>query len=404
MKTRFSFNYLYLSLAGLSLCLGSGCGDKKNSTLPEAHAHAEHTHNHLADLVHLSPAQKQFAGIVLNVPEQRNLSGEIKVTGMAHAEPNHHATVHALMQGVVSKIFVKPGAFVQAGTLLATLKHQEIIQLQQDYLVAQSKIIFLEQEFKRQESLQADNVGYLRKLQQAQAELATERATLSALKARLELLKIPIPAADNPQFVNEIPIIAPINGVLKDLKINVGAFIRPEQPLFEIINADELHLELQVFEQYVNQLEVGMPLWITVAGKKDAERFQAKIITIGQMIDEKSRTLSIHAHFTGNEPVKQTLLPGMYLVGGIPVKGLKQMVVPDAAVVRNQNRTFVFTDTPTPDTYQLLEVRTGVSADGYTEIMPARELKADEKIVFTGAYFLLAEMRKGEGAEDGHGH
>ncbi len=52
-------------------------------------------------------------------------------------------------------------------------------------------------------------------------------------------------------------------------------------------------------------------------------------------------------------------------------------------------------------TFKKIEVNTGATDIGFTEVVPAQWLPKNPEIVIKGAYYLQAEMKKGEG---GHGH
>lgn len=382
--------------------IGAGCGKQGTESLPavkaEQHSHA---HEPAEKFVHLAPAQLLHAGLKLGLPEERAVEGRINVTGVARAEPNSRASVHPPIHGYIDKIHVIPGSFARAGTALATLKHPAIIQLQEDYLKTNSRLKFLGQEKQRQKDLQQDNVGYLRKLQQAEADYQTAQTELGALKARMEFLHLAPPTNENAKLVSEVSILAPIDGTVEVININVGAYVTEDKQLFEMVNGRDLHLDLQVFEQDVERVAVGQAVEVGVAGKP--ARYPARIIAVGRQIDEQSRTLSVHAHLI-NDNSALTLKPGMYLAGGIEAAAVKRPVVPEEAVVQNANRAYIFVTKNEKDRFEMLEVQTGAAADGYVQITPFRALKSDEKVVLSGAYYLLAEMRKGEGDESGHAH
>lgn len=379
-----------------------GCGKQNSTSLPAVKAEQhDHAHEPAEKFIHLSPQQIQYAGLKLGLPEERAVEGKINVTGMARAEPNSRASVHAPILGYIEKIHVIPGTFVRAGSALAALKHPAIIQLQEDYLKTNSRLKFLSQEKQRQKDLQQDNVGYLRKLQQSESDYQTAVAELGALKARMEFLHLAPPANENAKLVSEVSILAPIDGTVEAININVGAYVTEDKALFEMVNGRDLHLDLQVFEQDVERVAVGQAVEVGVAGKP--ARYPARIIAVGRQIDEQSRTLSVHAHLI-NDNNALTLKPGMYLAGRIEAAAVKRPAVPEEAVVQNANRAYIFVTRNEKDRFEMLEVQTGAAADAYVQITPFRALKADEKVVLSGAYYLLAEMRKGEGGEHGHAH
>ncbi|MCH8318813.1 MAG: hypothetical protein IIA88_10035, partial [Bacteroidetes bacterium] len=51
--------------------------------------------------------------------------------------------------------------------------------------------------------------------------------------------------------------------------------------------------------------------------------------------------------------------------------------------------------------FKKIEVNTGASDIGFTEVVPAQSIPENATVVIKGAYYLLAEMKKGE---EGAGH
>ena len=65
-------------------------------------------------------------------------------------------------------------------------------------------------------------------------------------------------------------------------------------------------------------------------------------------------------------------------------------------MVSNGDEHFIFVEGG-PSTFKQVQVRTGASELGYTEIVLLGELPADAKVVLKGAYYLLGELTKGSG-------
>lgn len=69
------------------------------------------------------------------------------------------------------------------------------------------------------------------------------------LSERLRLINI------NPDKLNEetisrsVPIYSPINGFVSAVNVNIGKYVNPSDILFELINPDDIHASLVVFEK-----------------------------------------------------------------------------------------------------------------------------------------------------------
>jgi len=140
------------------------------------------------NIITISANQFQTAGIEMGALEKRKFGNAIRVNGVVDVPPQNFASVSAHLGGFVKSANILPGNYVKKGKVLAIMEHPDYITLQQDYLQALGKFIFLEKDLARQQELVAENVGAAKNLQQAEAEFAMTKAQLSALEAKLRML------------------------------------------------------------------------------------------------------------------------------------------------------------------------------------------------------------------------
>lgn len=69
------------------------------------------------------------------------------------------------------------------------MEDQQYVQLQQDYLLAKSRLHFAELEYQRQKELNAGQASSDKVMQQAQAETASLKIMVSALAEKLKLIQ-----------------------------------------------------------------------------------------------------------------------------------------------------------------------------------------------------------------------
>ena len=92
----------------------------------------------------------------------------------------------------------------------------------------------------------------------------------------------------------------------------------------------------------------------------------------------------------------------MYISGQIQTTDSKTLALPEAAVVREGDKYFIFTASKESNegkvewTLKPLEVIVGEKDNGWMEIKLLEVLKKGTKVSLNGAYYLLAEMKKGE--------
>ena len=175
------------------------------------------------------------------------------------------------------------------------MEHPDFIQLQQDYLENKNKLVFLELEFLRQKKLQEKNVSSEKVYQQATADYKGMKARVNALKEKLALIGINVEQLEKSEKISRtITIHSPINGYVTRMNINVGKYVHPADIMFEIVNAEHMHVELTVFEKDIHKIKTGQKIRFTLPNESDTER-TASVHLIGRSIED-NRTVKVHGH------------------------------------------------------------------------------------------------------------
>ena len=121
----------------------------KNKQVPEEISEPTLNEN----TVGLSTAQLKNANIESNLLEQKEIASTIKINGKIDVPPQNIISISAPMGGYLKSTNLLPGMYIKKGELIATLEDQQFIQLQQEYLLAKSKLHFAEVEYNRQKEL-----------------------------------------------------------------------------------------------------------------------------------------------------------------------------------------------------------------------------------------------------------
>jgi cobalt-zinc-cadmium efflux system membrane fusion protein len=349
------------------------------------------------DQVEVSAAQQRAAGIQLGSFERQNMTTEVQANGSVEVPPQNRAAITAIMGGYVQTVAVLPGQHVAAGAVIATLRSPEYLTMQQQYLQSKARVRFLAEELERQRILDVEDVGAKRKLQQARADYATEQATLRITAAQLRLLGISMARLDAGTIVSAVPLTTPIAGYVKSVNINPGEFVNPQNPLAEVLNRDDLHLELKVFEKDVAQVKVGQKILFKVQNAGRDEELQARVFLVGKAFDDNARTVRVHAHL---EPERSDLLPGQFVAARIQTAGARVRTLPEAALIQAGGLSYIFQRVGTDSgrtVFRRIKVRAGQPQHGDVSVTVLDPMRDTTQLVRRGAYFLDAELRKGDG-------
>lgn len=385
--------YIILLLAGLISC-------KNKTALEERPAEVAHSHE---QEVGLTDEQEKNAGIELGSLETRPLSGVIKANGMLDVPPQNLVSVTTPLSGILQETELLQGMKVKKGQVIAVLKSQEYIQLQQDYLENRSRLEYLQADYERQQQLAKENVNAQKTLQQAKSEFETTLAKQAGIKAKLQLAGVSPKTLEKGEITPLLIITSPINGYVTQVHVALGAMVMPGTEMFRIVDTQHLHAEIRVFERDLTRIKVGNTVFFNVT--HETEKRQATVYLIGREI-EADRTVRIHCHL---EKEDTELIPGMYISATVETQSSSVPVLPDAAIASHEGKNYIFvykeaekSGSGTVHHYAMQEVTTGITGNGYTEIVSPENLN-NKKIVVRGAFILLTKMFNTED-EGGHGH
>lgn len=395
------FIFILTTVIGISLFNSCGSNTASSGATEEEHGHEEEA---IADdiAVFTSP-QIEATGLQTGSFIQIKLSGYIKANGMLDLPPSNQAAINPPHQGFVEKTRYLEGDFVKKGTVLAELSHPDYIQLQQEYMETYSRLGFLQQELERQRTLAAANVSAKKKLQETESEFNAISAKQMGLKERLTYMGISTNRLVEGSIQRNIAIRAPFSGYITKVNIRLGELVKPEMTMYEMVDNRHMHLELKVFEKDLFKVKKGQRITFRLPTQGN-QSYEGEVHLIGKEFDQENRTVSIHGHLTEEHP---EFVRGLYTEAQIWLDARTVPALPESAIISEEGQTFIFveeqekengTESEAHDEKQFRKVlvRTGLSENGFTEVYPVDSLSPDAKVVLSGAYYLIAEMNKGE--------
>ena len=374
--------------------------DNKDRDQEEASENAEPN----PDKVELSAEQVENAGITMGQLVKKQMQKEISVNGTLRLLPNYQASVSPFAAGYVGKINYQEGSHVEKGAVLASLKHPDYIQLQQDFLEASGRFDYLKKELDRQKILSEANVSAQKQYQQTQSEYEAARANYFASKEKLKFLGIYPEEVKAGHIQNTIYLRATISGTISQINIHRGELIDPQKVAFEITDGSRLYARLMVFEKDINQIHKDETFVFSVPAFGDSSTYHGKITGIDRVLDPETKTMQA----TGKIEDSGELVPGQYIEAHVQSHREEVFALPEGAVVQDQNAEYVFVyqgkqkekSGEESSLFRKIRVITGIMQDGFIQVSNPDPLMNSRNIVLSGAFFLKAEMDKGEGDQD----
>ncbi|MGV8992563.1 MAG: efflux RND transporter periplasmic adaptor subunit [Flavobacterium sp.] len=388
----------------------------RNNSAEDDHDHetAENKTEELSPIINkevaLNQAQYDAAKIVLGTFSSKNLSDVIHANGYTKLPPQNQADVSVFANAIVKQISIIEGQKVQKGQTLAVLESPEFAKLQEAYLTSKSNLEFLKLEFKRQESLNEDEINSKKTFQKSKAEYDIEVSRNQSLLRQLQLLNI----NPNGSISSTVAVKAPISGYITEIFIKIGSTVEPGKSLMNIVDNSQLHLDLLVYEKDLNKVKPGQTVRFTLTNQGNDE-ITGKIFNVGKAFESDTKSVAVHADISNDD---QKLIPGMYVNALIDIESNETDALPLEAVVKAEGREFIFIlEDIVPEKksengniikekelhFLRIEVKSGTSQLGFVHVTLLQAIPKDAQIVLSGAYYIQSHLLKNDGA-GGHAH
>jgi cobalt-zinc-cadmium efflux system membrane fusion protein len=396
---------------------------------PEAGNTEEHhgKHDNTSTVV-LTAEQMKSIGIELGTLEKKQLTASLKANGILKVPNQNRASATASLGGTIKNILIQTGTSVSKGQTIATISNNTFITMQEEYLSTLAKTELANAEYDRQKTLKEGNAASQKIFQQAEAELKSLQAKKSSLQKQLELIGISTQSLTVNNIQSAVNITSPINGTISNIMVNIGSYVEANNPMAEIVDNSQLHLDLYVYEKDLQKLKEGQIIHFTLTNNPGKE-YDAKIYAISNTFEENTKAVAVHATVLGN---KTGLIDGMSITAIVSLENATVDAVPTNAILNSEGQDFIFIvvnenkaelqseeaehkhdehghthdevekTKPTKDetTFEKILVKKGTTDVGYSEITLLKKIPADSKIVVNGAFFILAKMtNQGEAHE-----
>ncbi len=388
--------FLSLLFLSFSASLIISCNEKGKETAIESKQ--EQPKENEADVVTLSTEQLQKIDLKLGTVEVKNLSSIIQVNGSLAVPNQDKAFATSLSGGTIKSLNIKPGQYVSKGQTIATIVNPNIIQIQQQWAQLNSQISLSELEYKRQKELVEGSAAPLKRLQQVQTELATLRTQRNGLQNQLSSL------GASTGMSAYIPVRAPISGTISKVNSQIGSNVDVSTPIAEIVNNSQIIAELFIYEKDMPKVKADQNISFSLTNNPDKE-FSAQIYTVGTAFANESKTIAVQAKILSD---KKGLIEGMNIIAKLNLGVDSLAAVPNDAITNYQGKDYIFIQTEENAngntstkkdsithpgiSFKRIEIKKGISSEGFTAITPMKEIPQGAKIVIKGAFFLMGKM------------
>ena len=322
-------NYIITLFVFLSSC----SGEQKEQQITDAQVSSSNENE-----VILSTDQVNAIKLKSGKIERKSLSNVIMANGYLDVPPQNKAVISPIITGFVRKVNYLLGDNVKKGAVMAELESIEYIDLQQEYMELKSRIEYLSEDYNRQKLLRQQDAVSKKKYLQAEVDYQIAISTLDALAAKLKLLGTNLSQLDQKRIQSKIFLKAPISGSVNKMNVQIGKHVDPQEEIYELINTDHLHLELNVYQKDIPKVKKGQKVrfYISSLGNK---AFNGEVFLVGKDLSEEKRSINVHVHFDDDEA---DFTVGMYGTASVIIDENPMYTLPVTAVVVDGNAKYVF--------------------------------------------------------------
>ena len=322
-----------------------------------------------------------------------DIAVEQKVAGRIEANERLTMRIGSSVTGRVIQVFAEVGDRVQAGQSLATLSSPELTNAQLSYLRALSMSSLAERAVERAKALVAADVIGTAELQRREVELSVARAEMRAAHDQLRLIGLREETIEKLRqtgaIASEVNIRATRSGVVIERKVSQGQVAQPGDPMFTVADLSNVWVIGALPEQDANSVHINQQVDVQVSAL-GAQKLRGEIVFVSDTVQPDTRTVPIRTEVKNPKFELKPQMLATLTLSGIRVK---QLAVPATAVVRENDKDYVFVKL-SENRFRLTEVVLDPAAG---ELRPVRKgIDEGTPVVVDGSFHLNSQRKRAE--------
>lgn len=262
-----------------------------------------HSDKNSAGTIRIDPAVVNNLGVRTAQVRVAPLRATIRTVGYVQYDEDQLIHIHPRVMGWIEKLYVKAtGDPVSSGQALYQLYSPELVNAQEELVLA----------------LNRDNERLIRASEDRLRALQLSDDIIDTLKKTREVQQA-------------VTFYAPQAGVVDNLNIREGFYVKPGTTLMSIGSLQDVWVEAEIFERQAAMVSMGMPVTMTL-GYMPGRTWQGQVDYIYPSLDEQTRTLRVRLRFSNAGGM---LRPNMFAHVVLHAESdVARILVPRDAVIR----------------------------------------------------------------------
>ncbi|PLW80972.1 efflux transporter periplasmic adaptor subunit [Kineobactrum sediminis] len=313
-----------------------------------------------AGTVRISPTVVNNLGVRTGTVETGRLPGDVSTVGYVQYDEDHLIHLHPRVEGWIEKLHVKAaGDPVRQGDPLYALYSPTLVNAQEELLLG----------------LNRDNPALIRAAEERLLALQVPQEDIDRLRKTREISQT-------------ITVTAPKSGVLNQLEVREGMFIRPGMNLMTIAQLEHLWVIGDVFEQQVNLVSEGNPVRI-VLDYLPGREWSGQVDYIYPSLNPKTRTAQVRVRVDNPDTLLKQGMFAQLVIATEP--GAETLLIPREALIRTGRQARVVLALG-DGRFKSVAVEFGRVGQRRVEILSG--LNAGDRIVTSAQFLIDSESSK----------
>lgn len=310
----------------------------------------------------VAPEMIQTMGVRIALVETADFGKSVRAFGAIETNERLETVVASRLEGWVENLAVRAeGDLVRPGALLYRVYSPDLIAAQKDYLNA----------------LEVGNGNRIAAVRQRLRSLGMQTSAIEQLVQTREVIE-------------RVPVYAETGGTVAELQTREGDYVKPGAPIMRLQSYAGVWVMASIPETDLPLVAAGMPVRLDFPSAPEAPA-EGVVDYIYPTIDSRTRTARVRIEV---DNAAGYLRPGAYADVVMDLGGEARLSVPSEAVLRDSRGAHVIVALG-EGRFAGRAVRTGVSANGRTEILAG--LTSGEQVVASGQFMLDSEVNLREG-------
>lgn len=322
----------------------------------------------MTNMISLSPKKQVLANISTVVVKKENLQEQVTAYSYLDFVENNRKTISARFNGRIEKLFVdKTGDYIKKGQPLFEIYSPDLVQAQNDYLIA----------------------------------LKNSSSLVNAAKKKLEIFGLTSEQIQSIEKNRELNLTltyySPINGTVIEKKVQEGDYVNEGSAIYDVAELSTLWNIAEVYENNLSSVKIGSPVKLHLRAYP-GEEFQGRVSFIYPLINPQTRTVKVRSEFSS---YGGKLKPQMYGETIFMKSGGEGILVPADAVIIAGKRAVVWVKSG-DGMFEPRDVKLGSRYNDKYHIISG--VNVGDEIAATGGFLIDSESQLKTGMPTGHQH